>query len=78
MSVHATEEKGRELKQGTQPATQTQEKPADVIRLEQEVSELIGCETTIDVEQGRVVIYYQRDVDVLEGVLERLGFKYCH
>ncbi len=73
LSVHATEEKGRELKQGIQSATQTQEKPADVIRLEQEVSELIGCETTIDLEQGRVVIDYQRDVDVLEGVLEKLG-----
>ena len=73
LSVHAAEERGRRMKlgEGGAPAS----KPAEVKRLEQEISELIGCETCIDMEQGRVVIDYRKDIDVLDGVLERLGYQ---
>jgi hypothetical protein len=66
LSVHATEERARQIKSA---ATDPYKKPPEVIHLEQAISELIGCETTIDMEEGRVVIDYQKDIDVLDGVL---------
>jgi ParB family chromosome partitioning protein len=72
LSVHATEERARQMKS---VATEPFKKPTEVIHLEQAISELIGCETTIDMEEGRVVIDYQRDNDILDGVLEHLGYR---
>jgi hypothetical protein len=72
LSVHASEERARQMKAET---TEPYKKPSEVIHLEQAISELIGCATTIDVEEGRVVIDYQRDIDILDGVLEHLGYR---
>ena len=72
LSVHASEERARQTKS---EATEPYKKPPEVIHLEQAISELIGCATTIDVKEGRVVIDYQRDNDILDGVLEHLGYE---
>jgi len=72
LSVHATEERAREIKDTT--IKTSDKKSPEMIKLEQEISELIGCETSIDAEQGRVVIDYQKNIDVLDGVLIHLGY----
>lgn len=71
LSVHATEERARQIKSAT---TKPYKKPPEVLRLEEELSSLIGCEISIDVEEGRVVIDYQKDIDILDGVLVHLGY----
>ena len=45
----------------------------DVRRLETALSETLGSTTRVDTERGRLVIHYGSDLDVLQGVLERLG-----
>jgi len=68
------------VKSGLDTPRQRQEAPAaneaksaDIRRLEQQVTELIGAEFTL--EQGRAVINYYGSLDILEGVLEKLGYK---
>ena len=45
----------------------------DVRRLETALSETLGSTTRVDTERGRLVIHYGSDLEVLQGVLERLG-----
>ena len=45
----------------------------DVRRLETTLSETPGSTTRVDTERGRLVIHYGSDLEVLQGVLERLG-----
>jgi ParB family chromosome partitioning protein len=72
LSVHATEERARQMKSVSTKASGS--KPIEAMKLEEEISELIGCETKIDVERGRVVIDYQKNIDILDGVLVHLGY----
>ena len=75
LSVRDTEQRGRELKQGIVASqTAASQKGADILRLEQRLGEHIGCPVEIDLEQGRLHIDYQQNMDVLQGVLERLGY----
>jgi len=48
---------------------------ADMVRLERIVSELIGCTVTVRDQDGVLEIDYGGRLDVLEGVLERLGYR---
>ena len=45
----------------------------DIERLERRVGGVVGCSVTIDEGAGTLTIDYRRSLDVLEGVLERLG-----
>ena len=54
--------------------TQMPSEDPDIRRLEMQVSELLGCPTFVDTEQGELVIRYMQDLEVLEGVLDRLGY----
>lgn len=45
----------------------------NIRRLERELTETLGCPTRIDTAAGRLVIEYYGDLDILGGVLERLG-----
>ena len=54
--------------------SQTPSEDPDIRRLELQVSELLGCPTFVDTEQGELVIRYMQDLEVLEGVLDRLGY----
>ena len=56
-----------------QPDELTFNADPDVRRLETTLSETLGSTTRVDTERGRLIIHYGRDLDVLQGVLERLG-----
>ena len=45
----------------------------DIRRLEMALTDTLGSTTRIDTSNGRVIIHYARDLDILQGVLERLG-----
>ena len=46
----------------------------DIRRLETTLSETLGSTTRIDTEKGRLVIDYGGNLEILQGVLERLGY----
>jgi len=53
------------------------EKDRETIKLEQALSDLIGCRVEIDYQTGRggdLKIHYD-NLDILDGVLERLGYQ---
>ncbi len=59
------------------PALAAAQMPArdpDTLRLEQTMSEQIGCPFAIDQANGKVIIDYSGCMDVLEGLLQRLGY----
>lgn len=72
LSVHATEARARKIR--TAAIETSSDKLPEVKKLEEEISELIGCETQIDMEEGVMVIDYQKDIDILDGVLEHFGY----
>ena len=57
----------------SQPDELTFNADPDVRRLETALSETLGSTTRVDTERGRLVIHYGSDLEVLQGVLERLG-----
>jgi ParB family chromosome partitioning protein len=77
LTARAVEEavKSGAISLATKPeaAAADETKSADIRRLEQQVTALIGAEFTL--EQGRAVINYYDSLDILEGVLEKLGYK---
>ena len=46
----------------------------DIRRLETTLSETLGSTTRIDTEKGRLVIDYGGNLEILQGILERLGY----
>ena len=38
------------------------------------MTELVGCDVSIDTAGGKFVIDYACDLDILDGVLQRLGY----
>lgn len=48
-------------------------KTADELRFERQVSDLIGARFTLD--EGKAVINYAGNLDVLQGIVERLGYR---
>ena len=61
-------------KAGVAERTQTPSEDPDIRHLEMQITELLGCPTFVDTEQGQLVIRYMQDLEVLEGVLDRLGY----
>lgn len=61
-------------KAGVGERNQMPSEDPDIRRLEVQVSELLGCPTFVDTEHGELVIRYMQDLEVLEGVLDRLGY----
>lgn len=47
---------------------------ADEVRFESELTDWIGSKTVLD--DGRLVIDYNNDIDVLSGILEKIGFEF--
>jgi len=70
LSVHETEKRAKNEK----PAV-TIEKDPDTMKVENRLTEILGCATTIDLEQGTLVIKYGKNNEVLQGVLEHLGYE---
>ena len=70
LSVHGTEKRAKNEK----PAV-TIEKDPDTIKVENRLTETLGCSTTINLEQGTLSINYGQNLEVLQGVLEHLGYQ---
>lgn len=76
LSVRAAEILTRAMRTGSPlPAAETVPEPdPDIVRLEQQVTDILGCRVTVEVEGGKFVIDYGKDLDILDGVLKRLGY----
>lgn len=53
--------------------TQVADKSADTKHFERQVSEVIGAQFSL--ENGRAIIDYSGNLDVLQGIVERLGYR---
>ncbi len=78
LSVRALERRIRSLHSKPKPSTKTHaRRDADIVRLEQQVGEIVGTETRIDYAadrgQGRISFTFH-SLEALEGILERLGW----
>jgi len=70
LSVHEAEKFARNEKSAVKI-----EKDPDIIKLEERLTEILGCRTIVDTTQGELVINYGNNNDVLQGVLEHLGYQ---
>ena len=70
LSVHETEKYTKNEK-----PVATIGKDPDTLKVENRLTEILGCRTTIDMEQGTLSIKYGKNNEVLQGVLEHLGYK---
>ena len=70
LSVHETEKQAKNEK-----LVVTIEKDPDTIKVENSLTEILGCTTTINLEQGTLIIKYGKNNEVLQGVLEHLGYE---
>ena len=76
LSVRAAERlvRGSRTTTATAPAAATSD-ATDLRRLESRMTELIGCPFQVDPKAGRATIQYFGDLEILQGVLERLGYQ---
>ena len=70
LSVRETEKRAKNDK----PLPMAKKDP-DTLKLEERLTEILGCVTTINMEQGTMNIDYGKNLDVLQGVLEHLGYQ---
>jgi len=70
LSVHEAEKRAKNEKPNV-----TIEKDPDTIKVENKLTEILGCRTTIDMEQGTLSIKYGQNIEVLQGVLDHLGYQ---
>lgn len=70
LTVRETEQCARNEK----PAEPTKKDP-DIIRLENKLTEILGCRATLDIEKGTLTINYGKSFDVLDGVLAHIGYQ---
>ncbi len=75
LSVRAVEELVRSLRtagEALPPAEAKLGKDPDTALLEKRLSESIGCK--VELKNGRLIINYENNLDVLDGVLQHLGY----
>jgi ParB family chromosome partitioning protein len=77
LSVQATALRAKAVRENTAlpESDEAPSKPVEVVQLEHTVGELIGCQAEIDMGQGKLIIDYRSNLDVLDGVLARLGYR---
>jgi len=78
LTARQAELEARTLSQGRPPRAPEQtglmeKKSADIVRLERRVTDLLGAEFRLD--EGRAVINYYGDLSILDGILERIGYR---
>ena len=73
LSVHQCEALVRDRLRNPQAATENA-KSSGTQQLERDLGDLVGCPIRIDESQGKLVIDYCGDLDILDGVLQRLGY----
>jgi ParB-like chromosome segregation protein Spo0J len=76
LTVQQAESVAKELREGfvsPSPEKPIQKKSADVLRLETLLSEHFGARVEIDEKEGIFGINYHGDLDILQGVLDKIG-----
>ena len=76
LTVQQAEAVARDLRENRAvvPAQKsTREKSADVLRLETMLTEHFGARTEINEKDGLLEINYHQDLDILQGVLDKIG-----
>ena len=73
LSVRATEAQIHRRERARGEARPKEEGDPDIRRLERILSEALGSTTQLDTQAGRLIIHYDNNLAVLEGVLERFG-----
>jgi hypothetical protein len=80
VTVRAAEQRVRTLRAQTppsdpSPAASSSVADADLHRLESVMTDLLGCQFRLDTSRGVAEIAYYGDLEILQGVLERLGYR---
>lgn len=73
VSGKGSEPRPRAVRSKSDGQSEPEEKSADVLKLEREVSSAVGAEVSIDSSQ--LTIQYHGNYEILDGILERLGYK---
>lgn len=68
-AIKGAESKNRKNKSGAE------EKSVDVLSLERDLSGLIGSPVDIDHGSGKMTIDYGKNVDILDGIISKLGYR---
>lgn len=79
-TVRAAEQRVRALRTETPPpkappASGYTAPDSDLHRLESVMTDLLGCQFRLDTRRGVAEIAYYGDLEILQGVLERLGYR---
>ena len=79
-TVRAAEQRVRTLRAETPPsegppASGCSAANSDLHRLESVMTDLLGCQFRLDTSRGVAEIAYYGDLEILQGVLERLGYR---
>ena len=78
LSVRAAEALVRSAKSGAPPKPDAGPAGAvdpDAVRLERALTDALGSPVRLETDEGRLVIDYGRNLDVLDGVMGRLGIR---
>lgn len=80
LSVRSAETLIREMRGDTGTARgaaepEVSERDPDVLRLERILSETLGCRTRLSLAEGALIVEYGGDLDLLDGLLQRLGIR---
>ena len=76
LTVQQAEAVAKDLRENTASTlirNPSQEKSSDVVRLETKLAEHFGARVEIDEKEGVLNINYHRDLDILQGILEKIG-----
>ncbi len=76
LTVQQAEAVAKSLRENTvlvQAKKTTQKKSADVLRLEMILTEHFGARIEINEKDGLLEINYHRDLDILQGILDKIG-----
>jgi ParB family chromosome partitioning protein len=76
LSVQKTESRARSLRLNKAvPDNDPSKKSPDITRLENRLIDHLGTKTEIDLNKQQLVINYQGNLEILEGILEKIGIK---
>ena len=73
VSGEVREPRLRPVRSNSDIQSEPEEKSADILKLERDVSSSVGAEVSIDSLQ--LTIQYHGNYEILDGILERLGYK---
>jgi len=75
LSVRETEGLAREWRINKDAMENSPEASTDMTWLEDKLTGILGCSVSLSAEEGVMSINYCKDLDVLDGILEKIGFE---